>query len=150
MMNKKENIRQRILKEQEQREIKSMTGTPDISPISREVAKYKRKEFNYQPGGGTFANYTYQWMHKRNMKVLRVKEELMDEVEKENTGYPELSRGTRQRMEQTDYKGPFLGYYERLQKKKKKEMYGSPSHLEQKDRPLPTPAINNHSRALAE
>lgn len=58
-----------------------MTGGPDISPISREVAKYRRKEFNYEDSEN-FANYTYQWMHKRNMKILKVKEELLDEVEK--------------------------------------------------------------------
>ena len=86
-------------------------------------------------------------MHKRNMKVLRAKEELLDEGERENTGYPELSRGTRLRMEQTDYKGPFLGYYERLHKKKKRQECATPSPPDDRST---TPLINEHSRALAE
>ena len=79
MMNKKENLRQRQLKEKEKKELEAVTGAPDISPISREVAKYKRKEFNYE-APDNFANYTYQWQHKRNLKLLRVREELLDEA----------------------------------------------------------------------
>lgn len=121
-----------------------MTGAPDISPISREVAKYKRKEFNYD-APDNFANYTYQWQHKRNLKLLRVREELLDEAEKENTGYPELSRGSRLRTERSDYKGPFLGYYERLKQMKLKKSYTTPAKEDEREQQMQehaTPSIN--------
>lgn len=55
------------------------------------------------------------------------------------------------RTERSDYKGPFLGYYERLKHMKLKKSYTTPAKEEENEQiENATPSINQYSRALAE